>query len=240
VPNDTPAPNRATLGFKLLAAAPTTGVALIFDLANFSKFFNQPDIQEYVTKFLNFIFEALEIAFYGGHAYYSSSETLSSLEYEPVHEKFLGDGALYLWTPPPDKSVRFANLLMNRLWHVQRFYRNIIKKAERELPVADLPTSIRFGLARGTIFELERNDGSKEYIGFCINLASRLQKYCPELNFMASARLNVPHDTLIEHGYSKVVATKIRGFPEEVVVVHKGEYERLPDEVRKHLFRDMS
>lgn len=95
-------------------------------------------------------------------------------------------------------------------------------------------------MARGTIYELTRASGTnKEYIGFCINLASRLQKYCADLGFILSARLGLPDEFVAKEGYTRVVATKIRGFPEEIVIVDKGEYEALPEDLRASLFRDL-
>lgn len=99
---------------------------------------------------------------------------------------------------------------------------------------------IRFGLARGTIYELTRASGTnKEYIGFCINLASRLQKYCADLGFIASGRLGLTDGFLEEESYKRVVATKIRGFPEEIVIVDKKEYEAVAEGQRANLFRDL-
>jgi hypothetical protein len=70
----------------------------------------------------------------------------------------------------------------------------------------------------------------------CINLASRLQKYCAGLNFIASARLNMPSSILQKHNYMKVVATNIKGFPKEIVIVDRSEYAKLDPKVRQDLF----
>ena len=100
-----------------------------------------------------------------------------------------------------------------------------------------MPTGIRFGVARGTIYELSIAKSVRtEYIGVCINLASRLQKYCAGLNFIASARWNMPSATLKKHRYLKVIATKIKGFPKEIVIVDKNEHQKLEAGIRKDLF----
>jgi len=77
-----------------------------------------------------------------------------------------------------------------------------------------------------------------EYIGYGINLASRLQKYCPELGFIASARLKLPDREVAKHGYLKVVATQLRSFPNEMVLVDREEYMSLSEETRKGLFKE--
>jgi len=42
--------------------------------------------------------------------------------------------------------------------------------------------------------------------------------------------------TLEKNGYIKVVATQIKGFPKELVVVDKDEFDGLADDVRNSLF----
>jgi hypothetical protein len=227
------------LGFDGEAGAPTTGVALIFDLGNFSQFFTQPDVQEYVTKFLNIIFEAMSIVIFGGVEYYTPEKTELKPLLTPVHAKFLGDGALYLWNPTLEESPEFSQNLVNRLWNLQNWYPEILANARIHVPVVELPSSIRFGVSRGTVYELTRKDGDKEYIGFCINLASRLQRYCPELNFLASARINVEQSFLDTWRYKRVVAKSMRGFPREVVIVDQGEFDRLDSRARSELFEDL-
>jgi class 3 adenylate cyclase len=119
-------------------------------------------------------------------------------------------------------------------------FSEVLKQAAADVPVLDLPTRIRFGVARGTIYELTRASGTnKEYIGFCINLASRLQKYCADLGSIVSARVGLPDEFVAKEEYKRVVATKIRGFPEEIVIVDKEEYEALAEGQRASLFRDL-
>jgi class 3 adenylate cyclase len=119
-------------------------------------------------------------------------------------------------------------------------FAEVLKRVADDVPVLDLPARIRFGLARGTIYELTRaNAQQKEYIGFCINLASRLQKYSPGLGFIASARIGLSDEVLTKHRYMKVVATKIRGFPEEIVVVDTSEFRKLDELHQKEFFREL-
>jgi hypothetical protein len=54
------------------------------------------------------------------------------------------------------------------------------------------------------VYELQNADAEgKEYLGFCINQASRLQSYCPDLGFVASARLKISNAELEKHGLSE-------------------------------------
>lgn len=234
---------RHTLGFKPQASRAKNGVALIFDLEGFSKFFNQPDVQDYVPKFLNHVLDAMSLIFFGGKLYWEGDEAKRALTLAPIHEKFMGDGALYLWTPSPGEekfSNYFITVLVNRLHELKRNFPEVIKHAADDVPVFDLPQKIRFGLARGTIYELtHKGSKGKEYIGFCINLASRLQKYCPDLGFIASARIGLPETLLKRWGYTKVIATQIKGFPKEIVIVDEVEFNLLGEEIKNSLFQTL-
>ena len=151
----------------------------------------------------------------------------------------MGDGAMYLWAAEKSEAFteNFIYLLCNRLWNLKTEFNEVVKKSHDQVPVTDVPRRIRFGLARGTIYELKRrNSQQREYIGFCINLASRLQKYCPDLGFIASARIGIPESKLKENGYIKVVAKQIKGFPREIVIVDSDEFENLNSDIKSQYF----
>lgn len=216
---------------------------MIYDLVGFSKFFNQPDVQDYVPRFINHISSVIATVIYGGESYWTTKTKTFEPLLAPVHEKFLGDGGLYIWLPPEgakEFSKKFVTNLCNRLWNIQNNFYEILRKCAEDIPVYELPQGIRFGLARGTVYELtNRKTREREYIGFCINLASRLQKYCSELAFVASARIEIPESILKEFRYIKVVATKLKGFPKEIVVVDAEEYDELSPEIREELFESL-
>jgi class 3 adenylate cyclase len=154
-------------------------VALLYDLEGFTRFFNQPDVQDYVPVFLNHISEAVGINLFGGHAYWAHNAPIDPLEVEVAHEKFMGDGALYILLPPegaPDFSVTTLQHLCNRLWTLKNRFSEVVNRALEAVPVAEVPKNIRFGLCRGSVYEL-RSEATQtsEYIGYGINLASRLQ-----------------------------------------------------------------
>jgi len=216
---------------------------LIYDLEGFSRFFNQPDVQDYVPRFLNHVSDAVGACLYGGTQYWLSiNKDMSCPTCLPVHEKFLGDGALYIWLDQPEAPITpgFVRMLCNRLWNLKKGFPDVAKRSLDDVPVADVPMRIRFGFARGTIYELASEEADrKEYIGFCINLASRLQKYCPELGFIASARVGLTEAELTKHGYVRTIAKSIQGFPREVIIVDKKEFAKLSPTVRDSLFESV-
>jgi class 3 adenylate cyclase len=230
----------ATIQFDSTASQPKHGLAMIYDLEGFSVFFNQPDVQDYVPKFLNRVSEAISVLLYGGIPYWEPEpHQLSPLSSLPIHEKYMGDGAMYVWLQAESEpfSQNLIGKLCNRLWNLKKFFPEVIRAAHEDLPVVDLPARIRFGIVRGNIYELRRQGSEqREYIGFCINLASRLQKYCPDLGFIASARLGLPTKSLEKHGYIRVVAKHIKGFPREIVIIDKDEWDALSPSIREQLF----
>lgn len=233
---------KSTFSFNHRASLPKNAVALLYDLEGFTRFFNQPDVQDYVPVFLNHISTAVGINLFGGRAYWANNVTIDPLEVQVAHEKFMGDGALYILLPPEgtaDFSTNTLQHLCNRLWTLKSRFNEVVNRALEQVPVAEVPRNVRFGLCRGSVYELQGNaNQATEYIGYGINLASRLQKYCPELGFIASARLKLPDRELARHGYLKVVATQLRGFPNEMVLVDREEYASLPEETRKGLFKE--
>lgn len=224
--------------YKNIASHPRAGVAVIFDLSGFSKFFNMPDLQSYIPRYLNFIFEVVESAFTGGPTKWSEAPLLP-LPILPAHRKFLGDGALYLFVDEEEKfnSGKFLINLSNRLWSIQDKFDDITKQCYEFMPVKALPKKIKFGLSKGSVYELQAADGGQsEYIGVCVNLAARLQKYCDGLNFIASARLDFGPGTLKRHSYMKVVAKELKGFEEEILIVDSDEFDKLESSLRERLF----
>jgi len=238
----------STINFDSTASRPKNGLVLIYDLEGFSKFFNQPDVQDYVPRFINEVSHCISVNIFGGEDYWSHKQNhrpkgLNGEGITLIHEKFLGDGAMYIWTISGEEfnSTDTIRALCNRLWNLKNYFGKVIRKSSDQVPVMDLPERIRFGLARGTIYELKRkNSSQREYIGFCINLASRLQKYCPELGFIASARIGLSEGSLKENGYIKVIAKQIKGFPREIVIVDRNEFERLDTEIKNQLFDELN
>ena len=226
--------------FSSTASLPDNGLVVIFDLEDFSQFYSQPDVQDYVPKYLNHVIEAISIVIYGGRTYWRPKPEVVPALPKPIHWKFLGDGLMIIWKY---KDFNAGNLtsLLNRLWNLKEYFSQVNKIASEDVPVIDIPARIRFGISAGTIYKLTYNlTKSEEFIGYSINLASRLQNYCGELGFIASARVNPPKANLEKNGYKRVIATKIKGFPREIVIVDKSEYNNLDAAIRTNLFDELN
>jgi class 3 adenylate cyclase len=233
--------------FKQRASYPDQAIVMIFDLEGFSKFFSQPDVQEYVPKFLNIVLEAVDVCMNGGDKgkiYWipedEDDQQKSNQKYSAmpkhIHSKFLGDGALFIWKYNDFTHIQLITLI-NRLYNLKLNFFKIIEKASDEIPVIDIPKNIRFGIAAGSVYKLTYNNSTKEeFIGYSINLASRLQSYCRNIGFIISGRLNIKATELEDNQYVKKVAKEIKGFPREYVIIDKADYDSLSEEIKSELF----
>ncbi len=226
--------------FKPKASLPKQAIVVVFDLEGFSKFFSQPDVQDYVPKYINIVLDAVNICLNGGEAYYAldkdgKPDKLTALP-KVIHSKFLGDGALYIWEYNNFNDFNRVQLI-NRLWNLKRFFHLVVNKATDEIPILDIPKKIRFGISAGTVYKLTYlNSNKEEYIGYSINLASRLQSYCAQVGLIISGRMNIKTSKLEENSYKKVVAKNIKGFPQEIVIVDKSDFDDLDLEIMNSLF----
>jgi class 3 adenylate cyclase len=229
--------------FKSTASFPEHAIVMTFDLEGFSQFFSQPDVHNYVPKYLNVVMEALDLIINGGDLYWGSDTKIKKFKVgksmpKPMHSKFLGDGALYVWRYHDFTAATIINLV-NSLFNFANGFEKVVQKATEDVPVVDYPKRIRIGISAGSVYKLTYSNSNKEeYIGYCINLASRLQNYCRELGFLVSARLSLSSSQLQKDDYVKVVATKIKGFPRELVIVDKASFINLSETRRNELFED--
>lgn len=214
-------------------------LALIYDLAGFSTFANRPDAAQWISPFLNHVSQAIEIVIYGGEPYWLPDE---GVEYyrlrEQAHQKFLGDGVLYIWTGTQHKPLDsfFIRTLCVRLRDLRANFSRVVRAAREKIQIAEIPQDIRFGLAVGDVYELGRTDArQREYVGICINLAARLQKYYPGVGFVA-ARVQMTPTSRRAENFVRVIANKIDGFPSEYVLLDEAEYAGLDRNIRGTYF----
>lgn len=224
---------RKTLGFIPEKTEKLQGIALVFDVEGFVTFFNQPWAKSSVPQYLDLVFSAITTELFGGTRFWGDMDRVKPF-IRPVHQKYLGDGMLYIWTPPSGQggfTADFVGELVKRLKKFGDEFPVISKACKGSIPQTfDLPKRIRFGLAGSLMYELSRKDsGEKEYVGVCINLASRLQGYCQGLGLLVSGSLKIPEEVMEELDLTPVIATQIKGFADEPVVVSRCEYEELTD-----------
>lgn len=176
-------------------------ITAIIDLEGFTTFCSQPDNHRKLAHFLNFVFERV-----------NDSLRAAGLVDTSTHFKFLGDGALYVWSLENVNPKQLAKQIVLALHNLYRIYPTEVLDELNELNVLSVPKRIRVGIAQGEVTELcSANGTSTEYVGFSINLAARLQHYFPEVGFFVSCTVALPDDFLDMYSLIRAKTKPIRG-----------------------------
>ena len=212
-------------------------LAAVFDLEGFTKFCNQSDphlaTPEFLSEFLNWLFGKISQEIQTPELQPLTNVTLwCSL---PFFSKFMGDGILFLWdTTYANSNLEVGNVILL----LERICKNYLTEFRPHIKnmVAGAPLRLRCGIARGRVISV---GNGQDFVGPCINIASRLQKL-GQLGFCV-ARKGINPSSCFRRQQAKRFMTKqvgIRGIgEEELVVVLQKEFENLPAKEKK-LFSD--
>ena len=203
-------------------------VAAVFDLSGFTTFCNQVDAYLAIPSFLNNFFEW----FFGSIIYGLTDENDGRTYFWadlPILVKFMGDGILVVWNArrmKDDHICRLAATLYNICYaYRQDFFPQINRVVTKP------PSVLRCGVARGKAFSV---GNGHDYIGHCINTASRLSHLNP-LTFCFPQRGFAVQECMLPE-YAQLFVPKyvaIRGVGDnEMVWVVKEEYDNLPERNR--------
>jgi class 3 adenylate cyclase len=176
-------------------------ISAIIDLEGFSPFTTQPDNHRKLAEFLNFVFERV-----------SDSLSAAGLTQTWVHRKFLGDGALYIWSTEGVNSRELGTRIVLAFHNLFRVYPTEAADIADEMGVRAVPRRIRVGIAQGEVTEL-RSESGLEYVGFSINLASRLQHYCTPIGFLVSCSVSLEEEFIDSYPLMRAKTKQIRGMP---------------------------
>jgi class 3 adenylate cyclase len=236
-------PSLLSIGDITLPSKPVDVLAAIFDLEGFTNFTKQIDPQLSIPNFINdfcqWMFSTLSKEMVRQKPVKSFWAEL------PFFAKFLGDGILFLWRIDSEKiSETYGQKSQKVQSYIYNFLANTIvslnnvcgnqyvefyeKAAKRYV---DPPDRLRCGIARGFVFPI---GGGLDYVGACINLASRLQNF-NGLSFAFSVR-GLDLDAFAKSAKKNFVVTKcdVRGIGNrELIAILKEEFEELSDEQKK-------
>lgn len=210
-------------------------IAAVFDLTGFTTFCNQADSYLAIPRFLNDFLEWFFGSIREGITEKDLGDRSVLWTRLPIMVKFLGDGLMLLWDAQKmseDQICRLAGTLYKLCCDYRtEFYPHISMVVDKP------PGVLRCGVARGKVYSIG-ND--REYVGHCINNASRLSRlgsltFCfPHRGFQV--REHMPEE------YRRIFVPKyvsIRGVGEnELVWVVGNEYNRLPGKNRE-MFRSL-
>ncbi len=223
-------PALLSLGDISLPSTQIEAIAAAFDLSGFTNFCSQVDphlaVPEYLSRFLGWLFDEIKKE-HLVTSYEEGKELYCDL---PFLAKFLGDGVLFLWDVRDMGETEIRNVVISLknicASYVGEFYPKI-----RRAVVAP-PNILRCGIARGKVFSV---GNGQDYVGPCINIASRLQKLS-QLTFCFSRRgidmSKYPEESMRQSYLEKCVTIMGIG-EEELVWVLKKEFDELPDEEKK-------
>jgi len=168
---DTFNPTILGLGDISLPSAQVEAIAAIFDLSGFTNFCKQVDphlaVPEYLSRFLEWLFNKIKAEFLQ-KTYEEGRGLWAEL---PFLAKFLGDGVLFLWDTGNMGKVEINNVVVSCQLICDAYVTDFCPEIRKE--VVDPPTALRCGIARGRVFAIGNGD---DYVGPCINIASRLQR----------------------------------------------------------------
>jgi len=210
-------------------------IAAVYDLSGFTNFCRQVDphlsVPTYLYEFLNWLFERIRIQL-TIKRYRKGVLVNAEL---PFFAKFMGDGVLFLWEVTNIDIKMMCNIVLLNRNICNRYSSNFVPETKKHL--TDIPTSLRCGVARGTVCSVGNGE---DFVGPCINIASRLQKLS-KLPFCFSRRGLDFEKGMVEDSSSRymVKSVSIRGIGEkELVVVRKYEFEKLAKR-DKAIFKDV-
>jgi class 3 adenylate cyclase len=202
-------------------------LAVFVDLEGFTDFCNQVDshlvIPEFLSRYFEWMFRTLADQFREGEQD-GRVRIWGSL---PFYAKFLGDGLLFLWDADRSPGLSgVVNIARNMLDVTQLYEAQFVPQVRRA--VSKPPARLRCGIARGQICAI---GGGTDYVGSCINVASRLQKLA-SLSFAVSGRgfdlSKAPDGEGTLRSFLVLKLTSLRGVgDQELVYVRRDEFEAL-------------
>lgn len=210
-------------------------IAAIFDLAGFTSFCSHSDpylfLPKYLSKFIKWLFD--EIIDTQTVRKYRKGRLLHA--HLPFFVKFIGDGVLLLWDTKNMSQTKICNVIVLLSRISRRYAREFLPSIRKEITYA--PSKLRCGAAMGSVCTL---GGGKDYVGVCINTASRLQK-TSDLTFCFAVK-GLEFLDVMPKKTAKLYTIKewpIRGVGEaELVCIRKSEYEQLSPKKQKK-FKDL-
>lgn len=233
----------ARIQFKSGRADATDAIVASFDVGGFSELCNRDDADTVIPKFLAGLFEELNTFLMSGWAaaFENMGELLGSRKERrkvvtPQYIKFTGDGAIMIWFPGIDGKFSdvFCTTVVKTMRNLQTRLAVSVAAWEKEWRVVSLPSRTRFGITAGRVYGLTDpdTDMTGEYVGYCVNLAVRLQNHCPEAGFLVHQTLHPAIDGLV-----KLEALGMKGTRPEPVLAFESDLQGLKDNYFRTKFR---
>ena len=205
-------------------------IVVSLDLVGFSNFCNQPEASIAVPRLSKFFFDLLNGFFAEEEDGLTFFTTKSNKLVAPNFIKFTGDGALMFWIhgKQEDFSQEFCNLVVQTMREFQKKLAVELPGCEKQWRVHKLPKRVRVGITTGVTYALRPPHtvtgwtDANDYVGYCVNLAVRLQGHCSDLGFLVHGDL---HPELA--GMDLYEAVKMKGAQTEPVALFREDVSRV-------------
>jgi class 3 adenylate cyclase len=216
-------------------------IVVSFDLSGFSTFCNHPNAHVVIPRYVSNLFEELNQFFMGViEDLLASGRSNNGKLQEPNFIKYTGDGAIMIWLANANGefSEQFCTDLVIAMRSLQTKIAMIVPAWENKWRVVGLPKRARFGISSGLVYALREPSNSFfpndpcDYVGYCINLAVRLQDHCRELGFLV-------HETMHPSvpGLVQLEALGMKGAHNEPVLAFELDLAKVTEGVFKTKFR---
>ncbi|MCX7911898.1 MAG: hypothetical protein N2506_02890 [Dehalococcoidales bacterium] len=208
-------------------------VTAVFDLTGFTSFCNQVDahlaIPRFLSEFLAWFFDNLKT----GLTAKDTGKHLALWADFPAFLKFMGDGVLIIWYTDHLDERRICRIIAMLYDICARYQQEFYPRISQT--IHNPPAVLRCGLARGKVFGI---GGGKDFVGHCINNATRLShlkpfSFCfPQRGFPVKEHLTADYLSLFT-----LVHIPVRGVGnEEPVWVLRKEMEKLSSKGNSSVF----
>jgi len=146
-------------------------LAVIVDLKDFTLFCDQRDphlvVPQFVKSFLEWLFDKLRAELLIEEA----GNNVALWSHLPLFGKFLGDGVLLLWDVTDIGGEAKRSIVQSFDVICNDYETKFLPSLKQHISMP--PPKLRCGMAQGQVTSIA--DG-RDFVGLCINIASRLQK----------------------------------------------------------------
>jgi class 3 adenylate cyclase len=208
------------------------GLAVILDLEGFTAFCDQRDPQHevprFLDRFLRWLFQRIREELLDTE----DGEDVVLWSHLPIFGKFLGDGVLLIWDVT-HVSLESRRNIVQAFDIICSDYGDVFLEKNAKIFTRP-PLMLRCGIAQGQVTSIA--DGN-DYVGMCINVASRLQKLADDaFSFGFTMKgLEEEEDNNWDRHFT-LIQIKIRGLSKpEFVYVFRSEFNRLSSEDQRKL-----
>ena len=207
-------------------------LAVIVDLKDFTVFCDQRDphlvVPQFVKTFLEWLFDRVRAELLIEEA----GNNVILWSHLPFFGKFLGDGVLLLWDVTEMGGDAKISIVESFDIICTDYETKFLPSLKQHISTP--PSKLRCGMAQGQVTSIA--DG-RDFVGLCINIASRLQKLADgSFSFAFTQKGLEPEEGTVWHESRdfRLIKIPIRGiFKDELVYVPNSEFRKLSKNLRR-------